>query len=155
MSTKSSEGQFQPPSLCGHCDNLPTYPWGDGRNQAYEPPPAWARVPEHSASDRMSSRRARKIVDARRRSLHPDGPRCGRHRSGDLDRAPDGAGCDRVFIVVEAHQARLGDRRRLRVESVEPTGLGNELGPFGFEHIPDRLISQALSDPVPISRTTS
>lgn len=60
----------------------------------------------------------------------------------DLDRAPDGAGRDRVFVVVEAHQAGLGDRCRHRVESVEPAGIGNELRPFDFEHVPDRLIGQ-------------
>lgn len=60
----------------------------------------------------------------------------------NLDRAPDGVGHDGVFVVAEADQAGLGDRRRHRVESVEPAGTGNELGPFGFERIPDRLIGQ-------------
>jgi hypothetical protein len=30
----------------------------------------------------------------------------------NFDRAPDGTGCDRVFVVVKAHQAGFGDRRR-------------------------------------------
>ena len=28
------------------------------------------------------------------------------------------------------------------MEAVEPTGIGNELGPFGFEYLPDRLLNQ-------------
>ena len=51
----------------------------------------------------------------------------------DLDRAADGAGCDRVLVVVEAHKTGLRDRRRHRVEAVEPAGRGNELGVLGFE----------------------
>src|SRR3954452_5064015 len=53
----------------------------------------------------------------------------------NLNRASDGAGRDRVLVVVEAHQAGLGDRCRHRVESVEPAGIGNELRPLGFEHL--------------------
>jgi hypothetical protein len=60
----------------------------------------------------------------------------------NFDRAPDGAGRDRVLVVVEAYQAGLGDRCRHRVEAVKPTGIGNELGALGFEHIPYRLIGQ-------------
>src|SRR6188768_2631987 len=62
--------------------------------------------------------------------------------SMDLDRSSDGTGRDRVFVVVEAHQAGLRDRCRHRVESVEPTGIGNKLWPFGFEHLPDCLFTQ-------------
>src|SRR5258708_9006598 len=62
--------------------------------------------------------------------------------SMDLDRPTDRARRDRVLVVVEAHQAGLRDRCRHRVESVEPTGIGNELRPFGFEHLPDRLCGQ-------------
>ncbi len=58
----------------------------------------------------------------------------------NLDRPPDGAGRDRVFVVVEAHQAGLRDRCRHRVESVEPAGIGNELWPFRLEHLPHRLL---------------
>jgi hypothetical protein len=46
----------------------------------------------------------------------------------DPDRASDCAGRDRVFVVVEAHQTALRDRRRHRMEAIEPTGIGNELG---------------------------
>src|SRR5579863_2006753 len=60
----------------------------------------------------------------------------------NLDRTSDGAGRDRVFVVVEAHQAGLRDRCRYRMESVEPAGIGNELGPLSFEHLPDRLLGQ-------------
>src|SRR6478752_9202734 len=60
----------------------------------------------------------------------------------NLNRAPDGAGRDRVFVVVEAHQAGLRYRCRYRVESVEPAGIGNELRSLGFEHLPDRLFGQ-------------
>src|SRR6202035_5251034 len=60
----------------------------------------------------------------------------------NLDRTPDRTGCPRVSIVVEAHQAGLQDRCRHRVESIEPAGIGNELWPFGFEHLPDRLFGQ-------------
>ena len=60
----------------------------------------------------------------------------------NLYRPPDSAGRDRVFIVVEPHQAGLRDRCRHRVESVEPAGIGNELRSLGFEHLPDRLFGQ-------------
>ena len=60
----------------------------------------------------------------------------------NLDRTPDSAGCDRVFVIVEAHQTGLRNRRRHGMESVKPAGIGNELGAFGFEHFPDRLIDQ-------------
>src|SRR3974390_3074166 len=48
----------------------------------------------------------------------------------------------RVFVIVEAYQAGLRDRRRHRVEPIEPAGIGNELWPFRLEHIPDRLLGQ-------------
>src|ERR1700680_2604192 len=60
----------------------------------------------------------------------------------NLDRPPDRAGRNRVFVVVESHQAGLRDRCWHRVESVEPAGIGNELWPFGFEHLPNRLFGQ-------------
>src|SRR5438034_9091673 len=62
--------------------------------------------------------------------------------SVDLDRPSYGAGRDRVFVVVEAHQAGLRDRCRHRVEAVEPSGIGNKLWPLGFEHLPDSLFGQ-------------
>lgn len=49
------------------------------RHRVCEPAPA------HSARDRRSSRRDRRIVDAPQRSFHPDGSRCGRHRPGPPD----------------------------------------------------------------------
>src|SRR5579864_4059062 len=60
----------------------------------------------------------------------------------NLDRPTDSARRNRVLVVVEAHQAGLRDRCRHRVESVEPTGIGNKLWPFGFEHLPDCLFTQ-------------
>jgi hypothetical protein len=59
-----------------------------------------------------------------------------------LDWTPDRAGGHRVLVVVEAHQAGLRDRRRHRVEAIEPASIGNELRPLGFEHLPDRLLGQ-------------
>jgi predicted PurR-regulated permease PerM len=46
----------------------------------------------------------------------------------NLDGTPDGARCQRVFVVIEAHQASLRHRRLHRVESVEPAGLGTSFG---------------------------
>lgn len=46
----------------------------------------------------------------------------------DLDRAADGAGVHRVFIVVEADQARLRHRSWQRIESVEAPTIGNKPG---------------------------
>src|SRR3954471_6470009 len=45
-------------------------------------------------------------------------------------------------IVVEAHQAGLGDRRWHRVEAIEPAGIRNELRPLGLERLPDCLLGQ-------------
>src|SRR6516225_2504944 len=60
----------------------------------------------------------------------------------DFYRTSNRAGTDRVFVIVEAHQAGLRDRGLYRMEAVEPAGIGNELGAFGFKHLPDRLIGQ-------------
>src|SRR6476469_7969651 len=60
----------------------------------------------------------------------------------NFDWPSDCAGCDRVLVVVEAHQAGLRDRCRHRMEAVEAAGIGNEFAAFGFEHFPDRLIGQ-------------
>src|SRR2546421_8634004 len=60
----------------------------------------------------------------------------------DFDRTPYGVCHHRVFVVVEAHQAGLRDRRRHCVEAVEPTGIGNKLWPLRLEHLPDRLLTQ-------------
>src|ERR1700722_2786392 len=62
--------------------------------------------------------------------------------SMDFDRPSDRTGRDRVFVVVEAHEAGLRHRGRHRMESVEATGIGNEFWPLGFEHLPDRLLGQ-------------
>ena len=60
----------------------------------------------------------------------------------DLDRPADGTGRDRVSVVVEAHQAGLGDRGRHRVEAVEAAGIGNQARPLLFEHLPDRPVPE-------------
>jgi len=60
----------------------------------------------------------------------------------NLDGPSDRARCHRVFIVVEAHQAGLRDRRWHRVEAVEPASIGNELRPLGLEHLPNCLLGQ-------------
>src|SRR5467141_3375731 len=60
----------------------------------------------------------------------------------NLDWPSDRAGSYRVFVVVEAHHAGLRDRRRHRVEAVEPTRVANELWPFRLEHLPDGLLGQ-------------
>src|SRR5687767_8857473 len=60
----------------------------------------------------------------------------------NLDWTPDRAGSYRVFVVVEAHQAGLGDRCRHCMEAVEPARIGNELWPLRLEHFPDRLLGQ-------------
>src|SRR5215470_19309537 len=54
----------------------------------------------------------------------------------------DRARRDRVFVVVEAHQAGLRDRRRHRVEAIELAGIGNELRPFRLKYFPDRLVGE-------------
>src|ERR1700751_3043173 len=56
----------------------------------------------------------------------------------DVDRPTDGAGADRVFVVVEADQAGLRHRGRQGVEPVEAAAIGNELRPLFLEHLPDR-----------------
>ena len=56
----------------------------------------------------------------------------------DVDRAADGAGVDRISVVVEAHEAGLRHRGRQRVESVEASAIGNELRPLLLEDLPDR-----------------
>ena len=42
----------------------------------------------------------------------------------DFDGTPNRARSHRVFVVVEAHQAGLRDRRQHGVEAIEPTGIG-------------------------------
>src|SRR5437870_13810087 len=60
----------------------------------------------------------------------------------DFDGTANSTGGYRVFVVVEAHQAGLRDRRRHCVEAVEPARIGNELRPLRLEHLPDRLRGQ-------------
>src|SRR6266480_8161815 len=60
----------------------------------------------------------------------------------NLDRTPDRTGRHRVLVVVEAHQAGLRNGCRHRVESIEPTGIGNEPRPLRLEYLPDRLLGQ-------------
>src|SRR5208282_5983746 len=60
----------------------------------------------------------------------------------NLDRTPDRMGSYGVPVVVEAHQAGLRDRSGNDVEPIEPAGIGNELRPLCFEHLPDRLAGQ-------------
>src|SRR5271170_5100357 len=60
----------------------------------------------------------------------------------NFDRSSDRTGGHRVFVVVEARQAGLRDRCRHRVESIELAGIGNELRPLRFEHLPDRPSGQ-------------
>src|SRR5271155_2357952 len=59
----------------------------------------------------------------------------------NFDGTTDSAGSYRVLVVVEAYQAGLRDRCRHRVESIEPTGIRNELRSLRLEHLPDRLLS--------------
>ena len=56
----------------------------------------------------------------------------------DVDRAADGAGVDRISVVVEPHEAGLRHRGRQRVESVEAAAIRNELRPLLLEDVPDR-----------------
>ena len=51
----------------------------------------------------------------------------------DLDRTTDRRGRDRVFVAVEAHEAGLGDRRRHRMEAVEPAGVADEVRIIGHD----------------------
>jgi hypothetical protein len=62
----------------------------------------------------------------------------------NVDRTSDRAGRDLVLVVVEPRQVGLRDRRRQRVESIEPTGIGSGPGSFSFKYLPDRLFGQAL-----------
>ena len=58
----------------------------------------------------------------------------------DLDWAADRAGADRVFVVVEAHEAGLRHRCRQRMEPVEPATIGHKVWPLLLEDLPHRLI---------------
>ena len=54
----------------------------------------------------------------------------------DLHGPADGAGADRVLVVVEAYEAGLRDRCRQGVEAIEPAGVAHEMRSFGLEHLP-------------------
>ena len=56
----------------------------------------------------------------------------------DVDRATDGAGADRIPVVVEPHEAGLRHRGGQRVESIEAAAIGDELRALALEHVPDR-----------------
>ena len=58
----------------------------------------------------------------------------------DLDRTPHGAGIDGVSVVVEPHEAGLGDGSRNRVESIERANVGHQARSLFFEYLPDRLL---------------
>jgi hypothetical protein len=60
----------------------------------------------------------------------------------DLDRTANRARGYRVFVVVKAHQAGLGDRCRHRVEAIESAGIRHKLRPFCLKNLPDRLPAQ-------------
>src|SRR4029077_20650745 len=60
--------------------------------------------------------------------------------SVNLDRAANGAGADRVFVIVKANQAGLRHGRRQSVESIEPAAIGNELRPLLLEHLPNGVL---------------
>jgi hypothetical protein len=56
-----------------------------------------------------------------------------------LHRAADGAGLDRVLVVVEAHEAGLGHRGLGGMEAVEAAAIGHQARPLLLEDLPDRL----------------
>lgn len=60
----------------------------------------------------------------------------------DLRRTSDGAGRNRVAVVVEAHEARLRHRDGQGMEAVEAAPVGNKAPPLGFERLPHRPVSQ-------------
>src|SRR5690606_21503951 len=60
----------------------------------------------------------------------------------DLDGTPDRAGLHRVAALVEADEARLGDRGRHRMEAVERPGVGHQPRTFLLEDLPDGPVAQ-------------
>ncbi len=62
--------------------------------------------------------------------------------SPDLDRPPDRPGIDRVAVLVEAHEAGLGYRRRNRVEAIKRADIRDQARPLGLEHLPNRLVGE-------------
>jgi hypothetical protein len=67
-----------------------------------------------------------------------DAMRIGMH----LDRTPERTCRYRVLVVVESHEAVLGDGCLHRAESIERANIANELRPLTLERSPDRLRGQ-------------
>jgi hypothetical protein len=116
-----------------------------------------ARPAETSSNNKKNARRLRRIweSDAAYRSVarslrHDIGSRCLRGAmlapvwviAAAMMPRTRAHGRHRVLIVVEAHLAGLGVRRRHCVESIEPAGIRNEPRPLRLEHFPDRLLGQ-------------
>ena len=60
--------------------------------------------------------------------------------SVNFDRPANGAGADRVFVIVKANQAGLRHGSRQSVKSIEPAAIGNELRPLLLEHLPNGVL---------------
>lgn len=60
--------------------------------------------------------------------------------SSDLYRPPNRASVDRVTVLVEPHEAGLGDGGRDGMESVKRSDIRDQARPLGLEHLPDRLV---------------
>ena len=58
----------------------------------------------------------------------------------DLDGPPDRTGVDRVAVLVEAHEAGLGDGGRHCMEAVERADIGHQARTLLLEHLPDRPV---------------
>lgn len=58
----------------------------------------------------------------------------------DLDRAPNCIGHDRVLVVAEPDEARLGDRGGHGMEAVKAADIGHKAGTLGLEGLLDRLV---------------
>jgi hypothetical protein len=58
----------------------------------------------------------------------------------DVDRTADGAGVDRIPIVIEAHQAGLRDRGLHFMETVEAAPIWYKLLPLFLKDVPDRFV---------------
>lgn len=57
-----------------------------------------------------------------------------------LDRTADRTGIDRVAVLVEAHEAGLGDGSRDGMEAVERADIGHQARALLCKHLPDRLV---------------
>ncbi len=63
-------------------------------------------------------------------------------RGPDLYWATDCTGVDRVAVVVETHEAGLGNGCRNRMESIKRSNIRYQTGALFFEHCPDCLVPQ-------------